>query len=157
MRTDSLWNIGENLCHLWILFSLDSPYLLDTHYVLWTLFEPAQISAPVRAILESDSEPKLISGVNLWEISLKYSLGKLELGGTNPGELHETLLEAGFGVADLDSRLLATYYQLPKKEDHRDPFDRLLIWQAISNGYTLITQNDTIEQYRADGLKVLVG
>lgn len=130
-------------------------YLLDTHYVLWTLFEPARISAPVRAVLESESDSKLISGVNLWEISLKYSLGKLELGGTNPSELFDTLLDAGFEVADLDNRLLATYYQLPKKEDHRDPFDRLLIWQAISNGYTLITQDETIEQYRADGLRLM--
>jgi len=93
----------------------------------------------------------------LWEISLKYSLGKLELGGTNPSELYDTLLETGFEVADIDNQLLATYYQLPKKVDHRDPFDRLLIWQAISNGYTLITQDNKIEQYRANGLQLMLG
>ena len=132
-------------------------YLLDTHYVLWTLFEPDKVRGVVRQILENDEDSKLISGVNLWEISLKYALGKLELGGANPNELFDTLLEAGFEVAELENRLLATYYQLPKKEDHRDPFDRLLVWQAISNGYTLITRDEKIEQYRADGLQLVLG
>lgn len=132
-------------------------YLLDTHYILWSLFEPDRITLPVRLVLENETDSKLISGVNLWEISLKYSLGKLELGGTNPAELYETLLEAGFEVADMDNRLLATYFQLPKKDDHKDPFDRLLIWQAIVNGYTLITQDSKIEQYRADGLRLILG
>jgi PIN domain nuclease of toxin-antitoxin system len=131
-------------------------YLLDTHYVLWSLFEPDKIGKPVRQILENTHDSKLISGVNLWEISLKYSLGKLEFGDTNPAEIFETLLEAGFEVAELQNRLLATYYQLPKKDNHKDPFDRLLIWQAISNGYTLITQDKKIEQYRADGLQFVL-
>jgi PIN domain nuclease of toxin-antitoxin system len=68
----------------------------------------------------------------------------------------DTLLQAGFEVAELESRLLATYHQLPKKDDHRDPFDRLLIWQAISNDYILITHDRKIEQYRADGLRLVV-
>ena len=130
-------------------------YLLDTHYVLWSLFEPEKIAAPVRQILEDDKDIKLVSGVNLWEISIKYSLGKLELGGVTPSELFEAVLEAGFDIAEVESRLLATYYQLPKKDNHKDPFDRLLIWQAISSGYTLLTQDEKLEQYRADGLRLL--
>lgn len=132
-------------------------YLLDTHYVLWSLFEPGKIKAPIRQILENDNDSKLVSGINLWEISLKYSLGKLELGGTNPDEILDTLLEVGFEVAVLENRLLATYYQLPKKDNHRDPFDRLLIWQAIVNGYTLLTHDKKIEQYRSDGLQLILG
>lgn len=83
-------------------------YLLDTHTVLWSLFEPDRISDAVRLILENESDSKFISGVNLWEISLKYSLGKLELGGANPSELFDKLLEAGFEVADMENRLFAT-------------------------------------------------
>lgn len=132
-------------------------YLLDTHYILWSLFAPERISASVRSILENERDSKFISGVSIWEISLKYSLGKLELGGTNPSELFDKSLEAGFEIADIENRLFATYYQLPKKDDHRDLFDRLLIWQAIANGYTLITQDKKIAQYRADGLQVVVG
>ena len=132
-------------------------YLLDTHYVLWSLFEPERINESVRSILENSSDTKLISGVNLWEISLKYSLGKLELGGANPSEVLEKLLQAGFEIAELDTQLFATYYQLSRKDNHRDPFDRMLIWQAIANGYTLITQDKKIAQYSADGLQVVVG
>lgn len=132
-------------------------YLLDTHYLLWSLYAPEKINASVRNVLENEHDTKFLSSVNLWEISLKYSLGKLDLGGTNPRELFDTLLKAGYEVAALEPHLLVTYYQLPKKDDHKDPFDRLLIWQAISNGYTLITQDKKIAQYQADGLKILVG
>jgi PIN domain nuclease of toxin-antitoxin system len=131
-------------------------YLLDTHYVLWSLFKPDEIAEPVRQILENDIDTKLISGINLWEISLKYSLGKLDLGDTEPSEILDRLLESGFSVAELDSRSLATYHKLPRKNDHRDPFDRLLIWQAITSGYTLITHDRSIDQYRADGLRLLL-
>lgn len=131
-------------------------YLLDTHYVLCALFEPDKIARPVRQILENETDTKLISGVNLWEISLKFSLGKLELGGVDPGAILDTLLEAGFEVAELESRLLATYHQLPRKEDHSDPFDRLLVWQAIANDYILITHDRKTEQYRADGLRLVL-
>jgi PIN domain nuclease of toxin-antitoxin system len=124
---------------------------------LWSLFEPNRISESIRTILENDQDTKLISGVNLWEISLKYSLGKLELGGANPTELLDKLLKAGFEIVDIEHRLLATYYQLPQKDDHKDPFDRLLIWQAIANGYTLLTQDKKIEQYRTDGLQLILG
>jgi PIN domain nuclease of toxin-antitoxin system len=130
-------------------------YLLDTHYVLWSLFEPDKMPGSVRQILENETDTKLILAISLWEISLKYTLGKLDLGGTDPNEILDTLLEAGFEVAELESRLLATYHNLPRKADHRDPFDRLLIWQAICSGYTLLTQDRAIEQYRADRLRIV--
>lgn len=132
-------------------------YLLDTHYLLWSLFDPEKITTPIRKILEDEQDTKLFSGVNLWEISFKYSLGKLKLGGTNLSTLFDTLLDAGFDVVPLDNHLLASYHQLPHKDDYRDPFDRLLIWQAITNGYTLLTQDRKIEQYATDGLAVIVG
>lgn len=131
-------------------------YLLDTHVLLWSMFEPTKLTPSVRQILENERDIKLVSGVNLWEISLKYSLGKIDLIGTDPEEILDAVLEAGYGVAELESHLLATYHQLPKKEDHRDPFDRLLIWQAISNNYTLISHDPKIEQYQRDGLNLLV-
>jgi PIN domain nuclease of toxin-antitoxin system len=131
-------------------------YLLDTHYVLWALFKPDEIADAVRQILENDTDTKLISSINLWEISFKYSLGKLELGGIDPSEILDALLESGFTVVELESRLLATYHKLPRKNDHRDPFDRLLIWQVITSDYTLITHDRIIDQYRADGLQLLL-
>ena len=132
-------------------------YLFDTHYILWSLFEPARINGKTREILENETDTKLVSGINLWEISLKFSLGKLELHGISPEQILEELLEVGFEVAELKSRLLASYHNLPQKDDHRDPFDRMLIWQAISEGYTLITKDEKIMQYVADGLLIEKG
>ncbi|MEM9777157.1 MAG: type II toxin-antitoxin system VapC family toxin [Chloroflexota bacterium] len=128
-------------------------YMLDTHYILWSLFEPEKIPQNIRAILENEADTKKISAVSLWEISLKYSLGKLELNGTEPEEIYRTLLDAGFEMVELDNELLITYYHLPKKEKHRDPFDRLLIWQAMKRGYTVITADKSFLSY--ENLKVL--
>ncbi len=132
-------------------------YLLDTHYILWSLFEPEKIKSEILDIYNNDEDEKYISGINLWEISLKYSLGKLELNGLNPEEVADAALESGYHIVDLDYKVFASYYKLPKKKDHRDPFDRLLIWQAIQSGYTLITKDSKIEQYIPDGLKVKIG
>ncbi len=56
-------------------------YLLDTHYVLWTLFEPTRIDIEIKKIFKNNNVTKYVSGITLWEISLKYSIGKLELEG----------------------------------------------------------------------------
>lgn len=131
-------------------------YLLDTHIILWSLYEPEKIETEVRQILENDNDTKMISGVNLWEISLKYALGKLDLGDMEPDSLFDIMIQSGFEVVELDSNLLVTYHQLPRKQNHRDPFDRLLIWQAIVNNFTIITHDEKLEQYRNDGLQFVL-
>ena len=93
-------------------------YLVDTHYILWSLFEPEKIKSEVLDIYNNDEDEKYISGINLWEISLKYSLGKLELNGLNPEEVADAALESGYHIVDLDYKVFASYYKLPKKEDH---------------------------------------
>ena len=64
-------------------------YLLDTHYILWSLFEPDRIGKKVKRILVDEEQTKYVSGISIWEISLKYSIGKLELIDTNPDEIIE--------------------------------------------------------------------
>ena len=132
-------------------------YLLDTHYILWTLFEPNKIKNKILQIFKNADDSKLVSGISLWEISLKYSLGKLELSGTNPDEIFEKIPASGFDIIPIENDVLSSYYKLPKKKDHRDPFDRLLIWQAIANDLILITNDKTIEQYIEDGLRIEMG
>ncbi len=129
-------------------------YLIDTHYALWALFEPEKIPAKIVKIFENEEDEKYVSGISLWEISLKYSIGKLELYGTNPEGVYDSLLEAGFKVLDLKNIDAATFFRLPLIEDHKDPFDRLLIWQAIQNNLIFLTKNRKIEQYRKNGLSL---
>lgn len=132
-------------------------YLLDTHYVLWTLFEPTRIDIEIKKILEDNNITKYVSGITLWEISLKYSIGKLELEGTNPYEIYEKIEESGFKLLQVENYLFSSYYKLSKKDDHKDPFDRMLIWQAITNDFILITNDKKIEQYIENGLKIKLG
>jgi len=129
-------------------------YLLDTHYILWTLFEPEKIPAKIVKIFENEEDEKYVSGISLWEISLKYSIGKLELYGTNPEGVYESILETGFKILDLKTIDLATFFRLPLQEDHKDPFDRFLIWQAIQNNLIFLTKDKKIEQYRKMGLQL---
>ena len=129
-------------------------YLLDTHYVLWSLFEPEKIPLEIVKIFESQEDEKYVSGISLWEISLKYSIGKLEIYGTNPEGIYESILEAGFRILDLKNIDAATFFRLPLQQDHKDPFDRLLIWQAIQNNLTFLTKDKKIEQYRKNGLRL---
>ena len=132
-------------------------YLLDTHYILWTLFEPDRIGKKIRRIYADEEKTKYVSGISLWEISLKYSIGKLDLFGTNPDEVIQKVKESGFELLNVDNYLLASYYQLPKKEDHKDPFDRMLIWQAIANDFALLSKDTRINQYIENGLKIESG
>ena len=129
-------------------------YLLDTHYVLWSLFFPEKINKKIKQIFENDEDIKIVSDITFWEISLKYSIGKLELSNTNPEEIYDKVIESGFVVDDVDTKIMISYYQLPLKSEHKDPFDRLLIWQSIMNDYTFITADRKIEDYVQNGLKI---
>ena len=80
-------------------------YLLDTHYILWILFSPEIIKEKIINILEDEKSIKQISGINLWEISLKYSLGKLELEDTNPDEIFEAINNSGFELLEVNNQL----------------------------------------------------
>ena len=130
-------------------------YLIDTHYLLWALIEPTKIDKKAVKILEDEEHVKYVSSVSHWEISLKYALGKLELRGTTPDEILETSIECGFELLSLSASDAASYYQLPKLNNHKDPFDRMLVWQCIQNDFTLLSADGRLSGYRKSGLKLV--
>ena len=127
-------------------------YLLDTHSFLWSLFSPDQLSKSAMEEIKSPDNDVSISVITLWEISLKYALGKLELEGIKPEELPEYAGETGVDILSLNPLDAASFHKLPRFE-HKDPFDRLLIWQAIQQKLVLISKDSQFEKYRAFGLK----
>jgi PIN domain nuclease of toxin-antitoxin system len=130
--------------------------LLDTHVLLWTLFDPSRLGASLKDTLGKPEHQVFASDVSFWEISMKFALGKLSLGTAQPQELPAIVLSAGFSILPIGSDLLASYHLLELPRDrHRDPFDRLLIWQAISSGMTLCTHDHIIRQHSIKGLAVL--
>lgn len=129
-------------------------YLLDTHTLLWALLDPGKLSKKVKLILEEPAHAVFISAVTFWEISLKYSLGKLDLQGIAADELPAVAAEAGFELLPLLPQEAAAYYKL-EAGWHRDPFDRMLIRQAIDRGLTVISKDEQVARYRSSGLAVL--
>ncbi len=127
-------------------------YLLDTHSLLWAIFQPEKLGNQALSILENPKNTVMVSCITLWEISLKYSMGKLQLG-CKPDELIKIITEMGFEKINLSLEESALFYQLPKFA-HKDPFDRMLIWQAISNDLILISKDSQFGHYYPVGLQV---
>ena len=129
-------------------------YLIDTHIFLWSLFSPGKISRHAAKIIKDPANRIIVSTITFWEISLKYSLNKLELEGITPDELPEFASKMNFELLSLNAAEAASFYHLPRIT-HKDPFDRMLIWQAIREKMVLISKDSKIEAYEDYGLKVL--
>lgn len=127
-------------------------YLVDTHYLVWSLVEPGRIPRRHVGIIESAADPKYVSTVSYWELSLKYALGKIHLRGATPEELLRESEQAGFRLWAADAYDFATSHSLPFAGDHRDPFDRLPVWQSIRHGLTLLTSDEELSAYTEHGL-----
>ena len=129
-------------------------YLVDTHYLLWSLIVPSKIKKHATKILTDTRTIKYVSKISFWEIALKYSIGKLKLEGTTPEEILNASRESGFKVLDIDEEDIVSSHLLPFIENHRDPFDRLIVWQCIRNNIVLITADIRLRGYETHGLKV---
>lgn len=130
-------------------------YLLDTHTLLWVLFDPSKLSAKTRSIIEDSANTIFVSPISYWEISLKCGLGKLALPDTDPSEIPPAAVKQGLSESPVTSEVLSTFHNLPHNPDHRDPFDRLIIWQAIQAKLTLLTKDRAMESYAAHGLEYI--
>lgn len=129
-------------------------YLLDTHAIIWALIEPDKLSSKVRKIIENPENIILVSSISLWEISLKYSLGKLGIIGIGPDEIPGFLKEMGIELISLEPNESATYHYL-NASWHKDPFDKMLIWQTRQRNLTLISADKNISKYQSSDIKVI--
>lgn len=127
--------------------------IVDTHILLWTLLDPDKLSKRILQAYEVSDEIQ-VSNINFWEVSLKYSLGKLDLEGLTPEDICLTAKESNFNIININAQTTSSLYQLPLR-DHKDPFDRLLIWYAIQHKITLLSKDGKFEQYKEDGLLLI--
>ena len=114
--------------------------LLDTNALLWLLDGDERLGRTARGTVER-AETLSVSVASLWEISIKVSLGKLE---TPPG-LRAAVRDLGFERLEIRDTHLDTLEALPSH--HRDPFDRLLISQAMAEGVTVMTSDAIFTSY----------
>jgi PIN domain nuclease of toxin-antitoxin system len=125
--------------------------LLDTHVVLWAASAPDELEPAAREAIEDTDNDGYVSPVTAWEIAIKQSLGKLALAAPAERWLPKVIDRSGFSVAPLTLDAALRVRALPWH--HRDPFDRLLIAQAIDAGYTVVTRDKEFAEY---GVAVIV-
>ena len=127
--------------------------LLDTHSFIWTVCDTGRLPAAVREALQEKANSVVVSAVTFWEISLKFALHKLELHGNAPRGLVEAALQMGFEPLPLTPKVAAEFHGLPRI-GHKDPFDRMLVWQAIQGGYHFVSCDEELKAYVPHGLKL---
>jgi len=126
-------------------------YLVDTHVLIWAFTDPDLLPPRFRDILLDEGNEIFYSQFSLWEISLKYSLGKLSLEGRTPEQFYLELEASFFTCHPASNEELISFHKLPR--EHKDPFDRFLIWQCIVNGYAFLSVDADVPRYHKYGLK----
>ena len=129
-------------------------YLLDTHAFLFAVFSSNKLGKNAIRIIQDFEKEIFVSTITFWEISLKYSLGKIEFKNVFPEQMPGISEDMGFTNLSISPHVSATYYKLPKTI-HKDPFDRMLIWQAVSEKMGLISRDKDIRKYDIPGLRIV--
>jgi PIN domain nuclease of toxin-antitoxin system len=129
-------------------------YLLDTHTFIWAISEKAKLSVKAKDVIDSSANSIFVSSITFLEIALKFSINKFGIEGLLPDSLPEIALKMGFKLIHLSPEESASCYNL-SVTTHKDPFDRILIWQAIKRDYTFISKDARMNEYIKDGLKIL--
>ena len=132
-----------------------SKYLIDTHILIWLAISPEKIPQSVFAIIENSENTICVSTVSIWEIAIKTSIKKLNLSGLSVEDLVQICREQGIEIMEFPLEAALKYKDLPMKENHRNPFDRALISLCISGGYTFLSADSKVAQYKADGLRLI--
>jgi PIN domain nuclease of toxin-antitoxin system len=118
--------------------------LLDTHLLLWVAADHPALPAEARAVIEDEDNQLYFSVASMWEIVIKSSLGREDFQ-VDARVLRRSLIDAGYEELSIESHHAFEVATLPAL--HRDPFDRLLVGQAISEGIVLLTHDDQIKRY----------
>ena len=119
--------------------------LLDTHAFLWWLDDNPRLGARARAAIADPDNTVLVSAATAWEIAIKTGLGRLELGEPPEDVLPREIERGGFRPLAISVEHALVVRTLPLH--HRDPFDRLLIAQAVAEGLRLVTADGAFANY----------
>jgi|SRR5690348_6511399 PIN domain nuclease of toxin-antitoxin system len=118
--------------------------LLDTDLLLWAAAASGRLPAQARAAIVKSENELIFSTASLWEVAIKHSLGRRDFR-ADPRVLRRGLLENGYTELPITGAHAVAVASLPPL--HRDPFDRMLIAQAISEGISLMTSDPKLAQY----------
>ncbi|MCA6508845.1 MAG: type II toxin-antitoxin system VapC family toxin [Pseudanabaena sp. M109S1SP2A07QC] len=129
-----------------------SHFLLDTHSLIWFFKGDAQLSRKARTIIDDEENIKFISIVSAWEMTIKQSKGRefLDLGTKVDNFVEQKLIYQDFQLLPVELSHLKVLSVLPVFQKHKDPFDRLLIAQAMSENLSLISCDSKFKDYPID-------
>jgi PIN domain nuclease of toxin-antitoxin system len=118
--------------------------LLDTHILLWALDAPARLDQKTRDLLEDPANEVLFSAASIWEIAIKHRLGRTGFA-VRPETIADGARTTGFTELPIHATIAARVADLPPH--HRDPFDRLLVAQAMAEPARFITADAKLSAY----------
>jgi PIN domain nuclease of toxin-antitoxin system len=121
--------------------------LLDTHILLWSLADPRRLSEAARDAIEADENEVLFSAVSIWEIAIKAEALRAEFG-VDPATIIGAARESRFDELPITAEHAAAVAALPPH--HKDPFDRLLVAQALTEPARLLTADKALSAYSND-------
>jgi PIN domain nuclease of toxin-antitoxin system len=124
-------------------------FLLDTHAFLWLIQGDTQLSERARAVIGDDANQLYFSVASLWEIVIKLNIGKLKIGHTIE-DIYTLLAQLKIEILSIERSDLNRYLTLPLH--HRDPFDRILIAQAIDRELVFVSADESFGAYSVQRL-----
>jgi PIN domain nuclease of toxin-antitoxin system len=119
--------------------------LIDTHALLWFLKDDPQLSSPAKALIENPANRKLVSVASCWEIAIKSGLGKLKLGEPAANLLARELPRNNFDLLSIALEHATAVENLPSH--HKDPFDRMLVCQALIEQLPIVSGDAQLDPY----------
>jgi len=119
---------------------MSARYLLDSHTLIWMLLGDSKLPDRFRKIIPAD-QPLVVSIVSFWEIAIKSALGKLEV----PDDLYEIVEQSGITILAVTGAHIRQLKSLP--HHHRDPFDRMLIAQAVADNLVVMSLDARFAAY----------
>ena len=117
-------------------------YLLDTHVLLWWIADDPKLRADTRATITDPSHDVAVSVASIWEAAIKRALGKMQF---ETPILLDTLSLGGIHVIPITGEHALAAGDLPRHHD--DPFDRMLVAQALTEGLTLVSRDSRLRSY----------
>lgn len=118
--------------------------LLDTHVALWAITDSPRLRAPARDLIASPSNQVWISAATIWEISIKHALARGDMPVSGSEALHH-FNASGYRMLPVEAEHAVAVEALPPH--HQDPFDRILVAQALTEPMRLITHDATVARY----------
>lgn len=119
--------------------------LLDTHVLLWWLLDLPLLSGTAHAVVEDNRNDIYVSAASAWEISIKYKQGRLLEAASFIADIEKAIANEGFAALAITIKCCERAGGLPLH--HKDPFDRMLIAQAVSEGLTLVSNERLFDRY----------